>query len=259
LRISVRALAAFLLCIIAIFATNAATFYAFPRYVTRTTVLAVPITVTATSVSTTVSTATAVSYWTVTTVSTTTAAPYPQYYWWQNPYLPTEATTTLTSWIIITQPIVVTTTVPGPGATTTTQTATTSIPTTVTTTTTLTTTTVFATTTTTLTQTTTTTAASASHVGTTLSLGHIFVSGFTGNRRFNGYLKEEDTGNPVAGRAIVLTVLSGGNGMTFTATTNGQGYYEYLFTGNGGIFTWAEARFNGSGPYLSSFSGRVYA
>jgi len=173
-------------------------------------------------------------------VSTTTMFPYAPYYWWQNPYYPPEVTTTVTdSWIT-------TSTDPTTAYTvtiTTTQTTTASTSTT--------------TTATTTTQTTTSTT-SAGYIETTLTLSHTFVSGFTGSRRFNGYLRERSTGNPVAGKAIVLTILSGGSGMTFTATTNGQGYYEFLFTGNSGIFTWAEARFAGSGLYLPSFSGRIY-
>jgi len=179
-------------------------------------------------------------------VSTTTMFPYAPYYWWQNPYYPPEVTTTVTDWWITTS------TDPTTAYTvtiTTTQTTTASTSTTTTAT---------ATTSTTTTTQTTTSTTSAGYIETTLTLSHTFVSGFTGSRRFNGYLREKGTGNPIAGKAIVLTILSGGNGMTFTATTNGQGYYEHLFTGNNGVFTWAEARFAGSGLYLPSFSGRVY-
>jgi hypothetical protein len=176
-------------------------------------------------------------------VSTTIMFPYGQYYWWQNPYYPTEVTTTVTDWWITTSTESTTATSSYPVTITTTQTTTTSIPTTTTATTTL---------------PTTTSTTSAGYIETTLTLSHDFVSGFTGSRRFNGYLRERNTGNPVVGKTVVLTILSGGSGMTFTATTNGQGYYEYLFTANNGIFTWAEARFAGSGLYLPSFSGRIY-
>jgi hypothetical protein len=255
LRISVKALAAFLFCVLVIVATNAATFYVFPRYVTRTTVLAVPITITTTSMSTTVSTATVVSYWTVTTVSTTTAIPYGQYYWWQNPYLPVEFTTTEMNWII-TQSTVVITADPDPSVTTTTQTITTSIPATTTTTTLTTTTTTLPTTTTSTALTTTIT--SASYIQTTLTLSQVFVPGFTSSSRFSGYLKEKETGKPVAVKQIQLTILGrGGYSLTQTVTTNAAGYYEYVYSNNSGSFESAEARFNGDSLYLPSYSGKI--
>jgi len=96
-------------------------------------------------------------------------------------------------------------------------------------------------------------------IETTLTLTHRFESsGMGGARRFYGYLREKNTGNPVPGKTVRLTIYSGGYAYIFDITTNSQGYYDYLFTGNSGIFTWAEARFAGSGIYLASFSGRIY-
>jgi len=96
-------------------------------------------------------------------------------------------------------------------------------------------------------------------IETTLTLTHRYESGGMGGaRRFYGYLREKNTGNPVPGKTVRLTIYSGGYAFIFDITTNSQGYYDYLFTGNSGIFTWAEARFAGSGLYLPSFSGRIY-
>jgi hypothetical protein len=96
------------------------------------------------------------------------------------------------------------------------------------------------------------------YIETTLSLSDRYESsGMGGARRFYGYLKEKNTGKPVANMKIRLTIYSGGYGYIFDVTTNSQGYYDYLFTTNGGIFTWVEARFSGSGLFLASFSGRI--
>jgi hypothetical protein len=96
-------------------------------------------------------------------------------------------------------------------------------------------------------------------IETTLTLTHRYESGGMGGaRRFYGYLREKNTGNPVPNKTVRLTIYSGGYGYIFDVTTNSQGYYDYLFTTNSGIFTWAEARFAGSGLYLPSFSGRIY-
>jgi hypothetical protein len=75
--------------------------------------------------------------------------------------------------------------------------------------------------------------------------------------RFYGYLREKNTGNGVAGKTIQLTVLGGGSAWTYTVTTSSAGYYELIYTNNNGIFTWAEARFNGDGFYLASQSERI--
>jgi len=97
------------------------------------------------------------------------------------------------------------------------------------------------------------------YIETTLTLTHRFESsGMGGARRFYGYLRERVSGLPVPNKTVRLTIYSGGYAFIFDITTNSQGYYDYLFTGNSGIFTWAEARFAGSGLYLASFSGRIY-
>lgn len=97
------------------------------------------------------------------------------------------------------------------------------------------------------------------YIETTLSLTHRYESsGMGGARRFYGYLKEKVSGLPVPSKTVRLTIYSGGYAYIFDVTTNSLGYYDYLFTTNGGIFTWAEARFAGSGLYLASFSGRIY-
>jgi len=77
--------------------------------------------------------------------------------------------------------------------------------------------------------------------------------------KFYGYLKEKQSGAPVVGKAVLLTVLGGGSGWTYTLTTSHTGYYELIYTSNSGIFNWAEASFNGDDPYLPSYSGRIYA
>jgi len=97
------------------------------------------------------------------------------------------------------------------------------------------------------------------YIETTLTLSHSYEAGGMGAaRRFYGYLKEKNAGNPVRNKTVRLTIYSGGYAFVFDVTTNSQGYYDYLFTTNNGIFTWAEARFAGSGLYLPSFSGRIY-
>jgi uncharacterized protein (DUF983 family) len=91
------------------------------------------------------------------------------------------------------------------------------------------------------------------YVETVLSLGHRSVADNSGNGRlFSGYLKEKNGGKPVASKTIKLTIVSGGNAMTFTLETNSQGYYEYKFNGNGGIFTSATASFAGDNTFLPS-------
>jgi hypothetical protein len=91
------------------------------------------------------------------------------------------------------------------------------------------------------------------YVETVLSLGHRSVADNSGNGRlFSGYLKEKNGGKPVAGKTIRLTIVSGGSAMTFTLETNSQGYYEYKFNGNGGIFTSATASFAGDNTFLPS-------
>jgi len=96
-------------------------------------------------------------------------------------------------------------------------------------------------------------------IETVLTLSHRYESsGMGGARRFYGYLKEKNSGLPIPNKTVRLTVYSGGYAFIFDVTTNSQGYYDYLFTGNSGVFTWAEARFAGSGLYLASFSGRIY-
>jgi hypothetical protein len=93
------------------------------------------------------------------------------------------------------------------------------------------------------------------HVETVLSLQHRFVADSSGNSRlFYGCLKEKNEGLPVANRVILLTIISGGNVIAFTIQTNNQGYYEYRFTGNGGILTWATAHFTGDSTYLPSIA-----
>jgi hypothetical protein len=57
---------------------------------------------------------------------------------------------------------------------------------------------------------------------------------------------------------VRLTIYSGGYGFIFDVITGADGYYQYVFTTNSGIFTWAESRFAGSGMYLASYSGRIY-
>jgi len=96
-------------------------------------------------------------------------------------------------------------------------------------------------------------------VETTLSLSHSRIQyGMGMATRFYGYLKEKDSGAPVAGKTIQLTTLGGGNAWTYSLTTNSAGYYELAYTSDSGIFNWAEASFNGDDPYLPSFSGRIY-
>jgi hypothetical protein len=96
-------------------------------------------------------------------------------------------------------------------------------------------------------------------VETSLSLGcRADQSGMGSATRFFGYLREKGSGVGIANKQIKFTVLSGGSAWTHTLTTNSQGYYDYLHTGNGGIFSWAEARFNGDSLYLASYSGRIY-
>jgi hypothetical protein len=91
------------------------------------------------------------------------------------------------------------------------------------------------------------------YVETVLSLGHRSVADNSGNGRlFSGYLKEKNGGKPVASKTIKLTIISGGNAMTFTLKTNSQGYYEYKFNGNGGIFSSATASFAGDSTFLPS-------
>ena len=97
-------------------------------------------------------------------------------------------------------------------------------------------------------------------IETTLSLTQRYESsGMGGARRFYGYLRRKDNGQGLGGFTVRLTIYSGGYAFIFDVVTNSQGYYDYLFTTNNGIFTWAEARFAGSGIYLASFSGRIYS
>jgi len=97
------------------------------------------------------------------------------------------------------------------------------------------------------------------NIDTTLTLAHRFMSGdLGGSRLFYGYLKRKDTGQGVGSMTVRLTIYSGGYSYILDVATRSDGYYEYRFTTNGGIFTWAEARFSGSGLYLASFSGRIY-
>ena len=97
------------------------------------------------------------------------------------------------------------------------------------------------------------------NVETTLSLSYLKVqSGMGLATKFYGYLKEKDSGTPVAGKTVLVTILGGGSAWTHTVQTDNNGYYELVYTNNSGIFTWAEARFNGEGMYLPSYSGRLY-
>jgi hypothetical protein len=73
--------------------------------------------------------------------------------------------------------------------------------------------------------------------------------------KFYGMLQEKNSGRPVAGKTILLTVMGGGSSWTYTLTTDSNGYYELIYTNNNGIFNWAEARFNGDALYLPSQSG----
>ena len=93
------------------------------------------------------------------------------------------------------------------------------------------------------------------YVETVLSLEHRSVAGKSGNGQlFYGYLKEKSSGKPVADKTIKLTIVSGGQAPAtlVLVKTNGQGYYEYTFTGNRGIFTSATAYFAGDSTYLQS-------
>jgi hypothetical protein len=95
-------------------------------------------------------------------------------------------------------------------------------------------------------------------IETTLTLSHRFVSGEMGGQRlFYGYLRRKDNGQGVGGMTIRITIQSGGQPLTFDVATRSDGYYEYMFTTNNGIFNWAEARFAGSGLYLPSYSGKI--
>jgi hypothetical protein len=93
---------------------------------------------------------------------------------------------------------------------------------------------------------------------TCLSLGKQFTSyGMGSATKFYGYLKEKDANKPVPSKIVRLTVYSGGYGFIFDVTTNSQGYYDYMFTTNNGIFSWAEARFNGDSSFQPSCSLRI--
>ena len=97
-------------------------------------------------------------------------------------------------------------------------------------------------------------------IETVLSLSYVRVQyGMGMATKFYGYLKEKQSGAPVAGKTVQLTVFGGGSGWTYTLTTNSAGYYEFTYTNNNGMFNWAEARFDGDDPYLPSFSGRISA
>jgi hypothetical protein len=97
------------------------------------------------------------------------------------------------------------------------------------------------------------------YIETTLSLSSSPTqSGMAMATKFYGYLKEKDSGTPVAAKTVLVTVLGGGSAWTYTVQTDNNGYYEQIYTSNSGIFTWAEARFNGEDMYLPSYSGRLY-
>jgi hypothetical protein len=97
------------------------------------------------------------------------------------------------------------------------------------------------------------------YIETTLSLSSTPIQSGAGMAtKFYGYLKEKDSGTPVAGKTVLVTILGGGSAWTYTVQTDNNGYYEQIYTNNNGIFTWAEARFNGEGMHLPSYSGRLY-
>ena len=75
--------------------------------------------------------------------------------------------------------------------------------------------------------------------------------------KFYGWLREKDSGKPVAGKTVLLTVMGGGRSWTYTLTTDSNGYYELIHANNNGIFNLAEAKFNGDTLYLPSTSGQL--
>jgi hypothetical protein len=99
------------------------------------------------------------------------------------------------------------------------------------------------------------------YIETMLSISSVSTqSGMGLATKFYGYLREKDTGRGIADKAISLTVLGrGGYSFRFELRTDSRGYYEFIYTNNYGSFEWAEARFNGEGLYLASYSGRIYS
>jgi hypothetical protein len=77
-------------------------------------------------------------------------------------------------------------------------------------------------------------------------------------RIFYGYLTD-CSNNPLSGKTIQVTVYSGGNSFSYPVQTDAQGYYEYSFTSNSGIYTWASAGFAGDSQYSSSSTGTCYS